>query len=556
MASSALPIKLSLLFLFLFTTTFAFPPPSTTAKPRRIVTKLHHKPSTTHHHHSLARLAYLVAKARATDDDTQSPVLPESSGTQFMANFSVGIPPVPQLLTIDTGSNLLWIQCLPCTKCFNQTSPLFDPSKSSTYTNIPCTYPSCNISSHYKCDASYNCKFTITYLDHTKASGLLATDYLTFDTSDEGPTTVPSALLGCAHDNDGYNGEPSGILGLGPSKNSLVTQLGSKFSYCLGSIMDPKYPHSVLILGEGADVDGDQTPLEVFNGLYYLGLEGVSVGEKRLEIDPNVFKRTQEGKGGVVIDSGTTVSFMVGGGYGVVIDEVRRMMEGKAKEVRDPTNPSSCYEGVIEREASGFPVVRFHFEGGAELGLDVNSFFHENGKDEFCVALEESEELSVIGVMAQQSYNVGFDVKAAKCRMNKERDKLWATLRLDRLSNVLNSSIICKDGKLVRRLVMAVVVPMMEKQHVEKAKIRRCNAIDIDNGNHPCCNIILICQGNIVLENLNNSNVQSEQEYSARKQLYVAEQKPNFHDSVTNRKTRQIDSVHYKIQIIISSNAT
>ncbi|KAM1721126.1 hypothetical protein ACFX12_022701 [Malus domestica] len=32
-------------------------------------------------------------------------------------------PPVPQLLTIDTGSNLLCLQCLPCTKCFEQTSP-------------------------------------------------------------------------------------------------------------------------------------------------------------------------------------------------------------------------------------------------------------------------------------------------------------------------------------------------------------------------------------------------------------------------------------------------
>lgn len=233
-------------------------------------------------------------------------------------------------------------------------------------------------------------------------------------TSDEGTTVIPHAVIGCAHDNDGFNGEPSGVLGLGPSRLSLATKMGSKFSYCLGSINDPKYPHSVLVLGDGADVEGDVTPLEVFNDLYYITLESVSVGEKRLEIDPNVFKRTPEGKGGVVIDSGSTVSYMVGGGYGPIEEEVKRLLDGKLEVVKDPANPGLCYKGVIERDLTGFPVVTFHFAGGAELGLDVNAFFHENGEEEFCLALQEYEDLSVIGAMAQQSYNVGFDVSASK----------------------------------------------------------------------------------------------------------------------------------------------
>lgn len=364
---------------------------------------------------SLARLAYLERKARGVShyyytNDLRAGIKAEILGVQFMANFSIGDPPVPQLLTMDTGSNLFWIQCLPCIKCFQQTSPLFDPSKSFTYTKISCKCPSCSVFSGDKCDANDNCKFSHRYLDGTTVAGLLGTEALTFGTSDEGVITVSELVFGCAHDNNAFGGEPSGIIGLGPSNISLVTQLGSKFSYCLGSIMDPKYTHNVLILGGGAHLEGDSTPVEVFNDLYHLTLESISLGETQLEIDPYVFKRTTEGKGGVVIDSGTTLTFLMPEGYEPVASEVKRLLDGKLERSYDPYIPNLCYKGVINRDLTGFPVVTFHFAGGAELALDVNSLFQGNGKEEFCLALQESQEMNIIGIMAQQNYNVGFDI--------------------------------------------------------------------------------------------------------------------------------------------------
>ncbi|VVA28290.1 PREDICTED: aspartic [Prunus dulcis] len=185
--------------------------------------------------------------------------------------------------------------------------------------------------------------------------------------SDEGISPVANVVFGCAHDNDGYNGQPSGILGLGPSNISLATQLGSKFSYCIGSIKDPKYPHNQLILGDGAKIEGLSTPLEVYNDLYYLTLGGISLSERRLEIDPEIFKRTPSGTGGTVFDSGTTLSFL-------------------AKD-------------------------------GDELGLDIESLFQEYGQNEFCMALQDSpvgNDLNVVGIMAQQFYNVAYDLAANK----------------------------------------------------------------------------------------------------------------------------------------------
>ncbi|XP_028751359.1 aspartyl protease UND-like [Neltuma alba] len=391
------------------------------AKAHRIIFKLsHHKFILNQLHNqtvkaSLARLAYLERKAGGIShnyytNDLRARMKAEIFGVQFMANFSIGDPPVPQLLTMDTGSNLFWVQCLPCNKCFQQTSPLFDPFKSSTYTNISCKCPSCSVFDEDKCDAYDNCKFSHKYLDGTDVAGILGTEALTFVTSDEDVITVPEVLFGCASDNNAFDGEPSGIIGLGPSNISLVTQLGSKFSYCLGSIMDPKYTHNVLVLGEGARLEGDSTPLEVFNDLYHVRLESISVGEKQLDIDPCIFKRTPEGKGGVVIDSGTTLTFLLPEWYEPVASEVQKLLDGKLERSYDPYIPNLCYKGVISRDLTGFPVVTFHFAGGAELALDINSLFQENGKEEFCLALQESQEMSIIGIMAQQNYNVGFDV--------------------------------------------------------------------------------------------------------------------------------------------------
>lgn len=403
------------------TNSFARSQPLSTAKPHRLVFKLSHHKFAPHQHYnqtvkaSLARLAYIESKARGTThyftNYMRAGVKAESLGLQFMANLSIGDPPVPQLLTMDTGSNLFWVQCLPCNKCFQQISPPFDPSKSSTYMNISCTSPFCSILSQDKCDASNNCKFSHQYLDGTNVAGLLGTEDLTFVAPDEGVITIPEVIFGCAYDNDAYDGEPSGIIGLGPSNISLVTQLGSRFSYCLGRIMDPDYTHSVLVLGEGVDLEGDSTPLEVINDLYHLTLESISVGEKQLEIDPSTFKRTPEGKGGVVIDSGTTLTFLVQDGYEPVASEVKSLLDGELERVYDDLYSSNlCYKGDINRDLAGFPVVTFHFAGGAELALDINSFFQENGKEEFCLALQESQEMNIIGIMAQQSYNVGFDI--------------------------------------------------------------------------------------------------------------------------------------------------
>lgn len=58
---------------------------------------------------------------------------------------------------VDTSSDLLWVQCQPCITCFNQSDNLeFDPKKSSSYIETPCSFTLCNHDESYilTCDAT------------------------------------------------------------------------------------------------------------------------------------------------------------------------------------------------------------------------------------------------------------------------------------------------------------------------------------------------------------------------------------------------------------------
>ncbi|CAN1328444.1 Probable aspartic protease At2g35615 [Linum perenne] len=110
----------------------------------------------------------------------------------FHVNFSIGQPPVPQLAILDTGSELVWVKCLPCNLCKpTRGETVFDPLKSKTYVPRPCT-KSCD-----NCTGEY-CSYEIYYEGGDQSEGIYATDQLTFSTSDDGLVTIPDIQFGCS----------------------------------------------------------------------------------------------------------------------------------------------------------------------------------------------------------------------------------------------------------------------------------------------------------------------------------------------------------------------
>ncbi|CAI8589404.1 unnamed protein product [Vicia faba] len=55
---------------------------------------------------------------------------------QHLMEVHIGTPPIKITGVADTGSDLIWTNCVPCDGCYKQINPLFDPQKSCSYNNF------------------------------------------------------------------------------------------------------------------------------------------------------------------------------------------------------------------------------------------------------------------------------------------------------------------------------------------------------------------------------------------------------------------------------------
>jgi hypothetical protein len=100
--------------------------------------------------------------------------------------------------------------------------------------------------------------------------------------------------------------------------------VGNKFSYCLVSVTDSPSKTSPLFIGQTASLNAktvSSTPILQSSSqptFYYLSLEGISVGGQLLDIPAGTFDLQSDGTGGLIIDSGTTVTYLEQTGYDVV----------------------------------------------------------------------------------------------------------------------------------------------------------------------------------------------------------------------------------------------
>ncbi|CAJ2664392.1 unnamed protein product [Trifolium pratense] len=337
-------------------------------------------------------------------------------------SYSIGTPPFKVYSVIDTGSDFVWLQCMPCNICYNQTSPIFDPSKSSSYKKISCSSRTCksveNISCSHDDDA---CEYTSSYGDGSKSHGDLSMETLTLDFTSGSSVSFPNILIGCGHTNNMLyqSGHSSGIIGFGPGPMSLINQLGSliggKFSYCLNGVFDKQSNlSSKLNFGDAAIVSGDNvvsTPIVRHTSdqlEYYLTLEAFSVGNKRIKFEGFIREGTNISTQTIVIDSGTTVTFLPHKFYTTLESVVAKAV--KLERVQDPTDSFNlCYNTTSKQ--SNFPVIIAHFRG-ADVKLDSKGTFLAIGEGIECLTFRPSyTNNALFGNLAQKNFLVGYDLK-------------------------------------------------------------------------------------------------------------------------------------------------
>ncbi|CAJ1978067.1 unnamed protein product [Sphenostylis stenocarpa] len=308
----------------------------------------------------------------------QAPVT--SAPGEYLVKYSVGSPPLPVYGIVDTGSDITWLQCQPCIKCYKQITPIFDPSKSKTYKTIPC--PS----------ATSNCVYTIDYADETHSQGDLSEETLTLLSTNGSPIQIPRIAFGCGHINAvSFERGNSGIFGLGRGAVSLINQLrssiGGKFSYCLVPAHSQSTISSKLNFGGAPVISGPgtvSTPLFAQNRepFYYLHLEAFSVGSNRIEFGSSSSK--PGGNGNIIIDSAVASAVNL-------------------KRAKDPNQVLSlCYKA----NRLDAPVITAHFTGANVILYGLNTFV-QVADEVVCLAFLPSVTGAVFGNLAQQNILVG-----------------------------------------------------------------------------------------------------------------------------------------------------
>uniref|UniRef100_A0A7N0VJA1 Peptidase A1 domain-containing protein n=1 Tax=Kalanchoe fedtschenkoi TaxID=63787 RepID=A0A7N0VJA1_KALFE len=330
----------------------------------------------------------------------------------FLMKIRLGTPPVDILAVADTGSDLTWTQCLPCTRCFPQHQPLFNTQASSSYGTIQCGQSRpCPPWNDVGC-LNGLCHHDIEYVDGTYTRGLLSTETLWMDSTTHSTVQIPNYIFGCGMDNMAhFGGIGSGVIGLGDGPDSIVTQLGHlggrKFSYCLMPL-DPPGRVSHIHFGDRAAVNGPGTiTVPLVSGrpgnFYHVTLEAFTVGRTRI---PFLDRSGVVEQGNIMIDSGTTFTTLPRHFYAQIKQAVR--MQTHAPEVPDP---DQLFELCFTEDWSlQLPSIVANFRGGNVPLKGFNAFVTLGPVT--CLAFEVSESFIAYGSLAQQDFLVGFDQNA------------------------------------------------------------------------------------------------------------------------------------------------
>ncbi|KAF9623983.1 hypothetical protein IFM89_007681 [Coptis chinensis] len=334
----------------------------------------------------------------------------EQGSGEYFVRIGVGSPPRSQYMVIDSGSDIVWVQCQPCNQCYRQSDPVFDPANSASFAGVACSSNVCDRLENAGCRAG-RCRYAVSYGDGSYTRGTLALETITL-----GRTVVHNVAIGCGHKNRGMFVGAAGLLGLGGGSMSFIGQLegqtGGTFGYCLVSRGSNSY--GSLVFGRDAlPVGAVWVPL-VRNprapSFYYVGLTGLGVGGMRVPVSEDLFRLTEWGEGGVVMDTGTAVTRLPLAAYEALRDS---FIAGTAELPRTPVGVSifdTCYD-LSNYNMVRVPTVSFYFSSGPVLTLPARNFLipvDEMGT--FCFAFAPSStKLSIIGNIQQEGIQISFD---------------------------------------------------------------------------------------------------------------------------------------------------
>ncbi|KAF2535110.1 hypothetical protein F2Q68_00022954 [Brassica cretica] len=352
---------------------------------------------------------YRVSQSQSTDLEARDGIT--LGFGNYIVTVGIGTPKHDLSLVFDTGSDLTWTQCEPCAgSCYPQKEPIFNPSSSSSYSNISCSSPVCDSlasQSRYKYCSASNCVYLIGYGDNSSTSGFLAQEKFTLTNTD----VFDNVNFGCGQNNFGLFKGIAGLLGLDRGKFSFPSQTAMTynniFSYCLPS--SPEYTGHLTFGSGGLSNSVKYTSISsvVHESASFYGLDilGIPVDDKELEIPVTVFSTP-----GAIIDSGTVITRLPPMAYAALRTAFKeKMLNYKTTLGRSILD--TCYD-FTGQETMNIPKVSFSFKGGTVVELDSTGVLYVFNKSTVCLAFtgnDNDDDMAIFGNVQQKTMQVVYD---------------------------------------------------------------------------------------------------------------------------------------------------
>ncbi|XP_018717447.2 aspartic proteinase 39 isoform X2 [Eucalyptus grandis] len=294
---------------------------------------------------------------------------PSETGLYF-AKIGIGTPSKDYYVQVDTGSDILWVNCVGCDNCPRKSDlgiklSLYDPKSSSTGDLVMCDEGFCT--STYNgplqgCRPNVQCLYNVVYGDGSSTTGYFVKDYVQLDQVTgnlQTSSTNGSVIFGCGDKQSGELGSSSealdGILGFGQANSSMLSQLASS---------------------------------DVFDG-----------GDAK----------------GTIIDSGTTLAYLPNEVYKQLMNAIMAKQPGlKLHTVEDQF---SCFQ-FAESVDDKFPVVKFHFAGSLTLTVYPHDYLFQIREDAWCfgwmnsgVQSKDGKDMTLLGDLVLSNKLVLYDLE-------------------------------------------------------------------------------------------------------------------------------------------------
>ncbi|XP_076953290.1 aspartic proteinase 36-like [Bidens hawaiensis] len=303
----------------------------------------------------------------------------------YYTKICIGSPPKAYHVQIDTGSDIMWVNCAGCVNCPKTSDlgvplSLYDPQESSSSRTVACEEDFCTIEldpSNNRCVLGTPCPYIVKYSDGSSKAGYFVNDIVQLNKISGNLKTTNmtgNIMFGCGARQSGTFGKTrqalDGVLGFAQSNSSMISQLASSekvkkmFSHCL-----TRSKGGIFTIGEVVHPKVNTTPLLPNMAHFSIELKAIQV-DKDFVTFP-AYMLNNPAKREAIIDSGTTLAYFPQQIYSQLMEMVMAAQPGV--DVHTFDNKFKCYAGEGNVD-NAFPIVTFHFANAMKLRVHPSQY--------------------------------------------------------------------------------------------------------------------------------------------------------------------------------------